>query len=60
MVDSAKQLTTPELVADTAAFFAKHPIPQATKTLDQILERQRINAALFARDGAALQRHLHS
>lgn len=54
MVDSIKQLTTPELVAETAAFFAEHPIPQATKTLEQILERQRINGALLARDGAAL------
>ncbi len=54
MVDSVKQLTTPELVDDVAAFFAAHPIPQASKTLDQILERQRINAALLSRDGAAL------
>jgi puromycin-sensitive aminopeptidase len=60
MVDSVKQLTTPELVDDTAAFFAEHPIPQAAKTLDQILERQRINAALLARDGAALQSFLRN
>jgi hypothetical protein len=51
MVDPVKQLAAPELVADAAAFFAEHPIPQATKTLDQILERQRINAAFLARGG---------
>ncbi len=60
MVDSVKQLATPELVADTAAFFAEHSIPQATKTLDQILERQRINAALLARDGEAFGQSLTS
>ena len=60
MVDSVKQLGTPELVADAGAFFAEHPLPQATKTLDQILERQRINAALLARDGKAFDRSLSS
>ena len=60
MVDSIKQLAAPELVADAAAFFAEHPIPQATKTLDQILERQRINAAFLARDGVVLGRSLTS
>ena len=60
MVDSVKQLTTPELVDDVAAFFTEHPIPQAAKTLDQILERQRINAALLAREGEALGQALTS
>ena len=32
------------------AFFAEHPIQQAAKTLDQVLERQRVNAALRARE----------
>jgi puromycin-sensitive aminopeptidase len=50
MVDSVRLLDTPELVADAAAFFAEHPVPQAAKTLDQILERQRVNAALRARE----------
>jgi puromycin-sensitive aminopeptidase len=51
MVDSVKLLNTPELVADAAAFFASHPIDQGAKTLDQILERQRVNASLRAREG---------
>jgi len=60
MVDSVQQLTTPELVHDVAAFFAAHPIPQAAKTLDQILERQRINAALRTREGQRLADALRS
>ena len=44
---------TPELVADAAGFFAAHPIEQAAKTLEQILERQRVNAALRSRESEA-------
>jgi puromycin-sensitive aminopeptidase len=50
MVDSIRYLSTPELVADTTAFFAAHPIEQATKTLEQILERQEVNTRLRARE----------
>ena len=50
MVDSVQLLTEPSVVADVQAFFAEHPIPQAAKSLDQILERQRINAAARVRE----------
>lgn len=50
MVDSVKFLATPQLVADTQAFFAEHPIEQAAKTLEQILERQSVNEALRTRE----------
>jgi puromycin-sensitive aminopeptidase len=50
MVDSVSLLATPELVADTSAFFAEHPIQQATKTLEQVLERQRVNTQLRLRE----------
>ena len=60
MVDSVKLLTAPELVTDVQMFFVEHPIPQAVKTLDQILERQGVNAALLARDAAGLLAHLTS
>ena len=53
MVDSVKLLTDPPVVADVQGFFAEHPIPQAAKTLDQILERQRVNAAANARERPA-------
>ena len=54
MVDSVKTLTRPEQRADVAAFFAEHPIPQAAKTLEQILERQGVNVALRERAEPAL------
>lgn len=50
MVSSVTTLNTPELVADVAGFFAEHPIEQAAKTLDQVLERQRVNTALATRE----------
>jgi puromycin-sensitive aminopeptidase len=50
MVDSVKYLSTPELVADAAAFFADHPIDQGAKTLEQVLERQRVNTAFRLRE----------
>ena len=51
MIDAVKLLNTPELVDDAAAFFASHPIDHGAKTLDQILERQRVNTALRQREG---------
>ena len=50
MVDSITYLSTPELVDDTSSFFADHPIEQATKTLEQVLERQRVNTRLRLRE----------
>jgi len=54
MIDSVKLLTDDDVVADVQAFFAEHPIEQATMTLDQVLERQRVNAALRAREADRL------
>jgi puromycin-sensitive aminopeptidase len=54
MVGSITTLTTPHLVADVQGFFSEHPIPQAAKTLEQLLERQRVNASLRARAAAPL------
>jgi puromycin-sensitive aminopeptidase len=54
VADPAKLLNTPEVVADVQAFFTEHPIAQSAKTLDQVLERQRVNAALRTRDEAPL------
>jgi puromycin-sensitive aminopeptidase len=54
VADPAKLLNTPAVVADVQAFFTEHPIAQSAKTLDQVLERQRVNAALRARDEAPL------
>jgi len=46
MVQPVATLNTPEKGAEVGAFFAEHPIPQSAKTLDQVLERQRVNIAL--------------
>jgi puromycin-sensitive aminopeptidase len=50
MIDPVRLLTKPELAADVQSFFAEHPIPQSAKTLDQVLERQRVNASLRDRE----------
>jgi puromycin-sensitive aminopeptidase len=50
MIDPVKLLTRPDLEADVQSFFSEHPIPQAAKSLDQILERQRVNAAMLTRE----------
>jgi puromycin-sensitive aminopeptidase len=54
MVGSITTLTTPHLVADVQGFFSEHPIPQAAKTLEQLLERQRVNAELRSRESEPL------
>ena len=54
MVDSVKLLTGETVSADVQAFFAEHTIPQSVKTLEQVLERQRVNADLRRREGERL------
>ena len=54
MVGSITTLTSPPLVADVQSFFAEHPIPQAAKTLEQLLERQRVNSDLRTRQAGPL------
>jgi puromycin-sensitive aminopeptidase len=53
LIESVKLLATRELVAETHEFFAEHPIEQAITTQRQILERQRVNAALRDRESTA-------
>ena len=60
MIESVKLLNTPVDVADVQGFFAEHPIPQAGKTLEQVLERQRVNAAVRERNEIALATALRS
>jgi puromycin-sensitive aminopeptidase len=49
MVDSVKLLTSDSAATDVPQFFASHPIPQAVKVLEQILERQQINVTMRRR-----------
>ena len=58
MVDPVKLLDFPEHVASVQGFFAEHDIPQGAKTLAQILERQRVNAAVRGRESERLSNSL--
>jgi hypothetical protein len=60
MVDPVRLLNTPQFESDVHAFFAEHPIPQSAKTLDQVLERQRVNVALRSREAAPLSSALRA
>ncbi|WP_195210306.1 M1 family metallopeptidase [Actinomarinicola tropica] len=50
MVEGVRALSTPELAAQVEAFFAEHPLPQATKTLAQHLEAMRVNVGVRERE----------
>ncbi|MGY6501562.1 MAG: M1 family aminopeptidase [Acidimicrobiales bacterium] len=50
MLEGVRALSRPDLAADVEAFFAEHPLPQATKTLAQHLEAMRVNVGLRARE----------
>ena len=54
MVETVKLLDRPTDVADIQSFFSEHPIPQGAKTLEQILERQQVNAANRQRNADSL------
>jgi hypothetical protein len=55
LVMGARYLTAPELVEETEAFFAEHPIPQAALQLRQTLEGQKVFAELRRRAVPQLQ-----
>jgi nucleotide-binding universal stress UspA family protein len=57
MADGARFLSEPGDPEDAAAFFEGHPIPQSAKSLQQILERQRVMAALRERAEPDLAAH---
>ncbi len=54
MLEGVASLDTPDMVEDVAAFVADHPLPQAEKTVQQILEKQRVNSALRLREAERL------
>ncbi len=56
-VDGVRFLTAPEDVEDAEAFFEAHPIPQSARNLRQMLDRQRILAALGERAAPELAAH---
>ena len=54
MLEGVKALTSPDVAADVQAFFAEHDVPQSTRTLAQILERQQVNVRLQGQAREAL------
>jgi NAD(P)-dependent dehydrogenase (short-subunit alcohol dehydrogenase family) len=54
VVEPVGRLTRPEEQADVAAFLAEHPLPQASKRIEQVLERQGVNVALRQREEPVL------
>jgi puromycin-sensitive aminopeptidase len=54
MLDGITALTSPEIAQDVQAFFAEHDVPQGRQTLEQHLERLRVNVALREREAERL------
>jgi puromycin-sensitive aminopeptidase len=54
MLSGMRSVNDPALATDIEAFTAEHPVPQAKQTLQQHLERLRVNVALRAREAARL------
>ncbi len=54
MLEGIRMLMRPEQSADVRAFFSERGVPQAAKTLEQLVERQQINTALRTRESDPL------
>ena len=54
IVEPVPRLTRPDEQADVSAFLAEHPLPQAAKRVEQVLERQGVNVAMRQREEPAL------
>ena len=60
MLDGFKQLSQPEVAADIAAFFDSHAVPVGKLTLQQHLEKLRVNVAMREREAERLAASLLS
>ncbi|HTN80603.1 MAG TPA: M1 family metallopeptidase [Acidimicrobiales bacterium] len=54
MVDGVRMLMRPEQASEVRAFFSERGVPQAAKTLEQVLERQQINSTFRSRESEQL------
>jgi puromycin-sensitive aminopeptidase len=54
MAEGIRTLSDPAVAQDVTRFFAEHPLPQASKTIAQHLERMRVNVAFRERERDAL------
>jgi hypothetical protein len=55
MASAVATLNTDAMEADIQSFFSEHPIEQAGKMLDQVLERQRVNTELRRRESEVVR-----
>ena len=60
MVEGIPALSRPEVAAEVEAFFAETPLPHATKSVAQNLERLRANVVLRQRETEAVAAFLKS
>jgi puromycin-sensitive aminopeptidase len=58
LMDGLPALSQPEVAADVDAFFAETPVPVAQKTVNQNVERMRVNAMLREREEASFSQYL--
>ena len=58
MLGGVTALSTPAQADDVAAFLADHPVPQAARTVEQHLERLRVNVAFRQREASRLAEYL--
>jgi hypothetical protein len=54
MLEGIVRLTDPDMMEATASFLADHPLPNARKQVEQLLERQRVNAEFTRASGPSL------
>lgn len=54
MVEGVRAVSDPARAAEVEAFFAEHPLPQATKSLAQHLEAMRVNVGVHQRESERL------
>jgi puromycin-sensitive aminopeptidase len=60
VVEGISALSQPEVAKDVRAFFAEHPIPEATNAVAQNLEKLDVNVALRERETPAVSEYFTS
>jgi hypothetical protein len=60
MIEGLPALSRPEVAAEVEAFLAETPLPNAAKSVDQNLERLRVNVLLRQRESEAVGRFLEA
>jgi puromycin-sensitive aminopeptidase len=58
MVEGIRMLMRPQQASEVSAFFSERGVPQAAKTLQQLIERQQINTTFRERESGPLSASL--